>query len=155
MPLQHNIRSNFLIILVLFQHFFAARPMLLRLYKPLFQSKNKSIVKASTTHATMSTAQPLISVDQFCYRQFSEHEASKTYSGTIINMAVSDFTKIVNDRYCSNPAALKDGYAPFCKHLFVPNFTDARVNVLPITKENEHLLRTKYEARNEKEVSAT
>eukprot|EP00590_Aulacoseira_subarctica_P000597 CAMPEP_0172415242 /NCGR_PEP_ID=MMETSP1064-20121228/1705_1 /TAXON_ID=202472 /ORGANISM="Aulacoseira subarctica , Strain CCAP 1002/5" /LENGTH=175 /DNA_ID=CAMNT_0013152167 /DNA_START=400 /DNA_END=927 /DNA_ORIENTATION=- len=67
-------------------------------------------------------------------------------------MAVSDFTKIVNDRYCSNPAAFKDGYAPFCKHLFVPNFTDARVNVLPITKENEHLLRTKYDARNEKEL---
>ena len=48
---------------------------------------------------------------------------------------------------------MKEGYAPFCKHLFVINdFTDAKVNVLEITKENEHLLRSKYEARNDKEL---
>jgi hypothetical protein len=48
---------------------------------------------------------------------------------------------------------LVDGYAPFCKHLFIPNFCDdARVNVLPITMENEHLIRTKYDARTELEV---
>ena len=57
----------------------------------------------------------------------------------------------MNERYEEN--LLKEGYAPFCKHLFVKNdFTDARVNVLPITPENEPFLRCKYEARNEKEV---
>lgn len=65
--------------------------------------------------------------------------------------SVEEFTKIVNERY--DEAALTDGYAPFCKHLFVVNdFTDAQANVLPITPENEACLRTKYEARNDKEV---
>jgi hypothetical protein len=48
---------------------------------------------------------------------------------------------------------LKPGYAPFCKHIFVKNdFTDVKVNVLEITKDNEHLLRTTYDARSEKEL---
>lgn len=64
---------------------------------------------------------------------------------------MSEFEKIVNERY--DESLLQDGYAPFCKHLFIENdFTDARVNVLEITTENESLLRSKYEARNDKEV---
>jgi len=64
---------------------------------------------------------------------------------------MESFTEVVNQRY--DESNLKEGYAPFCKHIFLLNdFTDARVNVLPITPENEHCLRTKYEARNEKEV---
>lgn len=111
------------------------------------------------TSSSNTNHQTHISVDPFCYRQFAEHEASKTYSGTVINISIEKFTKIVNERYQSSirtdseGALLKDGYAPFCKHFFVLNdFTDARVNVLPITKENECLIRTKYEARNEREV---
>lgn len=64
---------------------------------------------------------------------------------------MKEFTDIVNQRY--DESKLKDGYAPFCKHLFVTNdFTDAKVNVLPISADNEGLLRTRYEARNDKEV---
>eukprot|EP00550_Attheya_septentrionalis_P005725 CAMPEP_0198280728 /NCGR_PEP_ID=MMETSP1449-20131203/750_1 /TAXON_ID=420275 /ORGANISM="Attheya septentrionalis, Strain CCMP2084" /LENGTH=167 /DNA_ID=CAMNT_0043976161 /DNA_START=328 /DNA_END=828 /DNA_ORIENTATION=- len=64
---------------------------------------------------------------------------------------MESFTEVVNQRY--DESNLKEGYAPFCKHIFLLNdFTDARVNVLPITPENEHCLRTKYEARNEKEL---
>jgi len=67
------------------------------------------------------------------------------------NISIKKFEEVANTRFDSS--YLKDGYAPFCKHLFIVNdFTDARVNVLPITKENEHCLRTKYEARNEKEL---
>jgi len=59
----------------------------------------------------------------------------------------------VNARY--DEKNLKDGYAPFCKHIFIENdFTEAQTCVLPITEENEHLLRTKYEARTDKEVSS-
>ena len=66
---------------------------------------------------------------------------------------MEEFTKIVSERY--DESKLKDGYAPFCKHLFVLNdFTNAQVNVLPIIPENEACLRTKYEARNDKEVCA-
>eukprot|EP00586_Coscinodiscus_wailesii_P003856 CAMPEP_0172482490 /NCGR_PEP_ID=MMETSP1066-20121228/8911_1 /TAXON_ID=671091 /ORGANISM="Coscinodiscus wailesii, Strain CCMP2513" /LENGTH=206 /DNA_ID=CAMNT_0013245633 /DNA_START=219 /DNA_END=839 /DNA_ORIENTATION=+ len=94
--------------------------------------------------------QPLV-VDPFCYRQFQECDASANYAGTVFSTSISEFAKIANSRF--DPNTLKDGYAPFCKHIFIKNdFTDARVNVLPITPENESLLRTRYESRNEKEL---
>jgi len=89
-------------------------------------------------------------VDPFCFRQFKEKDASKNYGGTVFSQTVAEFEDIVNGRY--SPDKLQDGYAPFCKHLFVVNdFTDAQVNVLPL-KGNEHLVRTEYAARNDKEV---
>mmetsp|Transcript_4925 Transcript_4925/g.5483 ORF Transcript_4925/g.5483 Transcript_4925/m.5483 type:complete len:240 (+) Transcript_4925:91-810(+) len=99
---------------------------------------------------SMSASNALV-VDPFCYRQFAENESSKSYGGNVFSNSMSEFTDIVNERYKEED--LKEGYAPFCKHLFIVNdFTDARVNVLPITPENESLLRCKYEARNEKEL---
>ena len=46
---------------------------------------------------------------------------------------------------------LKDGYAPFCKHLFMPNFTDWS-GCVKISEENEGHLRSSYEARRENEL---
>jgi len=90
-------------------------------------------------------------VDPFCFRQFAEHDASKSYGGTVFSLPVAEFEDIVNSRF--EEANLKDGYAPFCKHIFLVNdFTDAKVNVLPLTKENEHLVRTEYAARSDKEL---
>lgn len=90
-------------------------------------------------------------VDPFCYRQFSERTESQAYVGTVFDMSIEQFERIVNERF--QEELLQDGYAPFCRHLFVQNdFTNAKVNVLPITPENEHLLRTRYEARNDKEL---
>lgn len=64
---------------------------------------------------------------------------------------MDEFERIVNERY--DESLLKPGYADFCKHLFVKNdFTIAKTNVLKITNANEHLLRTRYEARNDKEL---
>jgi len=102
--------------------------------------------------STSNTKEPqALVVDPFCYRQFAEKESSKTYGGTVFSISVDEFTEIVNQRY--DAKELKDGYAPFCKHFFIPNdFTDARVNVLIITPDNEPLLRTSYQARNEKEL---
>lgn len=106
---------------------------------------------------TMSTAntdsegiQKNVVVDPFCFRQFREH-AVDGYIGTILDISIAKFEDIVNDRY--KEEHLKDGYAPFCKHLFIVNdLVDVDVNVLRITPENEGLLRTKYEARTEKEL---
>ena len=47
---------------------------------------------------------------------------------------------------------LKDGYAPFCKHLFIENFTDAISGFIEITPENEKFLKSAYEARRENEL---
>jgi hypothetical protein len=49
-------------------------------------------------------------------------------------------------------APLVDGYAPFCKHVFVPNFAGARAGALRITPANAHLLRSGYGARTPSEL---
>lgn len=99
----------------------------------------------------MSAVTKNLVVDPFCYRQFAEKENSKGYAGAVFNLSIEKFEEIVNSQFDSSQ--LKDGYAPFCKHVFLVNdFSDARVNVLPITPGNEHCLRSKYEARNDKEL---
>jgi len=50
-------------------------------------------------------------------------------------------------------AALVDGYAPFCKHLFLPNTSPTRCGFAPITPENRALLTSGYEARREGELA--
>lgn len=47
---------------------------------------------------------------------------------------------------------LVDGYAPFCKHLFVLNWTGCLAGAVPITDGNRHLLRTEYKARRPTEL---
>eukprot|EP00523_Entomoneis_sp_CCMP467_P022485 CAMPEP_0168859168 /NCGR_PEP_ID=MMETSP0727-20121128/16682_1 /TAXON_ID=265536 /ORGANISM="Amphiprora sp., Strain CCMP467" /LENGTH=205 /DNA_ID=CAMNT_0008913971 /DNA_START=106 /DNA_END=720 /DNA_ORIENTATION=+ len=98
-----------------------------------------------------------IVVDPFCFRQFSEHkEASQSYKGTVFgDVSVSEMEDIVNSFYQGDESKLVNGYAPFCKHLFIENkgiSESAKVNVLEITPDNEHLLRTEYQARNDKEL---
>jgi hypothetical protein len=96
-----------------------------------------------------------IVVDPFCYRQFTEksntNNSSDGYAGVMFTNPISEFETIINSRY--NPSLLIDGYAPFCKHLFLTNdFTTARVSVLPITESNMQCLRSRYEARTEQEL---
>ena len=61
-------------------------------------------------------------LNDFCLKQF-EKAAGSNY----INFEKAEFTARVNEFYLANKenGGLKDGYAPFCKHLFIPNFTDA------------------------------
>lgn len=49
---------------------------------------------------------------------------------------------------CNNAdISLIDGYASFCKHLFLPNSTDTRAAFAPITKTNRRYLVSGYIAR--------
>jgi hypothetical protein len=101
---------------------------------------------------TSATSTKNLVVDPFCFRQFQEQDASKNYGGTVFSMSIADFENVANERF--NEDSLQDGYAPFCKHIFLINdFTgeDARVNVLPL-KGNEDKVRTEYAARNDKEL---
>jgi hypothetical protein len=124
--------------------------------------------------------QKMMVVDPFCYRQFIEYSdtVGKDYAGTVLNVSIHDFEEIVNQRFRAllqettpiptssktnissknatmvTDSPLKDGYAPFCKHFFLINdfIHDVVVNVLPITNENESLLRTRYMARTSEEL---
>lgn len=50
-------------------------------------------------------------------------------------------------------AALTEGYAPFCRHLFLENPSPTPCSFAPITQENSHLLRSGYIARREGELA--
>jgi len=52
----------------------------------------------------------------------------------------------------SSSYPLVDGYAPFCKHLFIPNVLGARVGSLPITDRTRPLLRSGYVRRRPEEL---
>lgn len=96
--------------------------------------------------ATPAAGKHELVVDDFCMRQFAPE-----YGGSRIEMAPAEFEAKVNAFYQANPT-LADGYAPFCKHVFMPNFAGLTSGTAPITPENEHLLRSTYEARTEKEL---
>lgn len=118
---------------------------------PLLRStttSTNSLLRSTSSSIIMSTN---LVVDPFCFRQFKEHQASKAYGGTVFTQSIAELEAIANANYKEED--LKDGYASFCKHLFIENdfAHDVRVNVLP-AKGNEHLIRTEYAARNDKEL---
>ena len=45
-----------------------------------------------------------------------------------------------------------DGYASFCKHIFVRNFVGARLGAMQITDANRHLLQCGYSRRRPEEL---
>ena len=59
------------------------------------------------------------------HRQFGDLDPS--YSGTKIRFDVTEFEAEVNKIYLQRNKELKPGYAPFCKHIFVPNFAGQRM----------------------------
>jgi len=90
-----------------------------------------------------------IVLDPFCFKQFEPAAGS-----LFINFDKDAFTERVNDYYLKvkDEGGLYDGYAPFCKHLFIENFTDAISAYIRITPENEKFMKTGYEARRENEL---
>ena len=88
-----------------------------------------------------------IVLDPFCLRQFD-----KTKTNMYINYDQDEFTEKINSFYINNKLLLKDGYAPFCKHLFIENFTDLTPGYVKIDDNTKSLVETSYEARTEKEL---
>jgi hypothetical protein len=86
----------------------------------------------------MSTLKQLrLGLDAFCFKQFQE-----THIGPRIPLSTSDFLSKINDDL-QNGAELVDGYAPFCKHVFVPAFFKCPVSAVPITDALLPLIRSK------------
>ncbi len=67
---------------------------------------------------------------------------------------IQDISAVEFERYLNEHAPLKvlDGYAPFCKLHVHRNWTSTKCLSVPITDENNHLLRSDYEARNSDEL---
>ena len=87
-------------------------------------------------------------LDEFAMRQWDDPK----YGGTRIDFDKAEFVRRVHGAHAAS-APLVDGYAPFCKHVFVPNRPGLKVGAIPITPENEHLLRSGYSARSDAELA--
>ncbi len=108
--------------------------------------------------SAMALGNSKLVLDSFAFRQFDD----PAYGGTKIPLTKSEFMAKVLSYYDDahdvaeefrDRPVLVDGYAPFCKHIFMPNFCDDILQgELEITDANEHLLRSTYEARNEDEL---
>jgi len=86
-------------------------------------------------------------LDQFSYRAF---DSTKTKN--FIKMDKTEFLNKVNEQYKSI-TQLVDGYAPFCKHIFIKNFVkDLKSEYIEINEETEKLIKTKYNARQKNEL---
>ncbi len=86
-----------------------------------------------------------------------DHHFDSAKAGTTITDRVSeDFEREVNDAVeCSGWAEKRkwcDGYAPFCKHLFLCNWTDTRTGTMPITSGSEQFLKSAYKSREPNEL---
>ena len=93
-----------------------------------------------------SIPKPLI-LDQFAFRSFD-----KSRTSNYINMEKEEFLKKANELYSQDPT-LVDGYAPFCKHLFIKNFVPGlKPCYLEINKDTEKLIISKYDKRQENEL---
>lgn len=95
----------------------------------------------------MSAAAPVFFLDEFASRQWSD----PNYSGTRLSCDQADLVARAEAAVASG-AALVDGYAPFCKHLFLPNFCGAQPGAVEITAANRSLLRSGYGARTPSEL---
>jgi hypothetical protein len=83
-------------------------------------------------------------LDPFGLRQFN----NPSYTGTQVMFNEEEFERRVNEMFEAG-LPLTDGYAPFCKHLFIPNFANVRCGYAAISEENKHLIESYYEARYE------
>ncbi len=68
---------------------------------------------------------------------------------TIQDITARQFEQELNVRV---PLHARPGYAPFCVLHVHRNWTSTRCLTAPITDENRHLLRSRYEARNDREL---
>jgi len=104
-----------------------------------------------------------IKVTEFAARHFDPK-----FGGTkILDMTVEQFEEKINFMTVNvidlnedyslgityrNGFKVMNGYAPFCKLIAIPNFTDARVGSMPITLENYQYIRSGYSARRDEEL---
>eukprot|EP00955_Chlamydomonas_euryale_P082107 363670-Chlamydomonas_euryale.AAC.19 len=59
----------------------------------------------------------------------------------------------VHELWHQQGCKMANGYAPFCKHVFVPNFINAKTGALEITEANQHLLHSGYTKRRPEELA--
>lgn len=90
-----------------------------------------------------------VELTQFCMQR---HFAVDRPGTVITDQTPAQFLNELNRQLKNGTAKVVDGYADFCKLIFVKNWTNAKAGTLPITDENRHLLKSDYKARTEGEL---
>ncbi|MCG6884161.1 MAG: DUF3228 family protein [Silicimonas sp.] len=83
-----------------------------------------------------------IAMTEFALRNWQEGASTR-----VLGLSPDDLTAQCN----VSDRPLADGYAPFCKHLFLPNDSETRAAFAPITDETRPFLRSGYLARRQGE----
>ena len=98
---------------------------------------------------------PFFCLDPYAERNFV-YKDNKYSNKAFIDYDRKLFEDKINELYHdqSNGIELKEGYAPFCKHLFVPNFVGDQLKsqIVEITSKNEKYLKCDYIKRREEEL---
>ena len=101
-------------------------------------------------------SEAFIGWDSFADRQFDPKSSAIQLLGTTKQNVVETVNRMYQERKASAKAGesvLVDGYAPFCKHLFVQNFTQTPTAAVKIDEKNVGLLRTEYKSRRAGELA--
>ena len=118
--------------------------------RPCMLARTTILRRSKLACLLMTSAPPVFVIDPFAFKQF---DANIAYEGTRVEYDKQAFEAKINELFASGDYPLVDGYAAFCKHLFVPNFAGVKNNVLVVTPENEGRLRSGYEARTAQELA--
>ncbi|CRH03100.1 conserved Plasmodium protein, unknown function [Plasmodium relictum] len=89
-----------------------------------------------------------VDLDEFCYKQFDKTKKSCSY----IPYNKTEFIEKVNELIKEKKIKVVPGYAGFCKHIFIENFTDATIETIEITDKNRDLIKTDYISRRDNEL---
>lgn len=87
-------------------------------------------------------------LDNFAIRQWDDPE----YQGTKLHCSKEEFVAKVH-AFHAEGSPLVDGYAPFCKHVFVPNFAGVKLATVAVDDSNKHLIQTAYTSRRPEELA--
>ena len=111
--------------------------------KRLINFITRNFHKNMSSTTTVNKPGRLYALDPFCYRQWDA-----TSNSNYIKMDKEKVTETINKLALNT--TLIDGYAPFCKHLFIKNFLDLKPSCIKITNENKHLLISDYKSRTKR-----
>jgi hypothetical protein len=114
----------------------------------LCQQMMRSILKGSYSLISMRKSSHSIAIDKFCIRQFK----NKDYPGSQIDYDIQLFEDMVNEAFNTGNYPLIDGYAPFCKHIFIPNFANVKCGYARIDDSIRSKIQSGYESRRPDEL---
>ncbi|SBT70257.1 conserved protein, unknown function [Plasmodium malariae] len=89
-----------------------------------------------------------VDLDEFCYKQFDQSKKQCSF----IPYDKKEFIDKVNELINKKKIKVVPGYAGFCKHIFIENFTDATIETVEINNKNRDLIKTDYISRRDNEL---